>query len=77
MRCLWPKLKTDGVYLIEDCHNERPEPPRDVGGLCLYPWVSVFEKFEVIPKRVFTGIPSRPLNEHELEAYSGLLCDEA
>ena len=70
LRILWPALKDNGVYLVEDCHNERPEPPRDAGSISYYPWVSVFEKFYVKPERIVTGHPSRPLNEHELAAYA-------
>ena len=72
LRCLWPRVSEDGVYLIEDCHNERPEHPRDAGSICVYPWVSVYEKTTIKPKRVVSGHPSRPLNVHEIEAYGEL-----
>lgn len=73
LRCLWPHLKPDGVYLVEDCHNERPEPPRDAGSIAHYPWVCVYEKTTFAPKRVVSGTPSRPLNIHEQEAYAEFL----
>ena len=70
---MWPKLAENGVFLIEDCHGERPEPPRDAGSIAHYPWVCVYEKFHVKPRRVVSGTPSRPLNIHEQEAYRELL----
>ena len=55
LRCVWPKIKPNGVMLIEDCHGERPEPPRDAGSIAHYPWVCVYEKFRVTPRFLRRG----------------------
>lgn len=60
---LWPN--TEGVYLIEDCHQGYPVLIPSVGYFCdRYPWVLVMER----PKRVIRGTPSRELREDEREA---------
>ena len=61
---LWPL--TNGVYLIEDCHNVFP-PVNAPGALIeAHPWVLTITR----PKRVISGMPSRILNPAEQQAYA-------
>jgi cephalosporin hydroxylase len=58
---LWPV--TNGVYLIEDCHQQVPTL-LDAILTYTYPWVVVAEK----PQRLIRGTASRELRPDEVEA---------
>ena len=65
-KALWPKIRSGGVYIIEDCHNGYPGITQGADRLVyLYPWIQVIES----AKRMIIGTPSRELNEAEREAY--------
>jgi hypothetical protein len=59
---LWPR--TQGVYLIEDCHDGYPMLRPAPQLVYQYPWVVVAER----PKRMIVGTPSRPLRQDEIDA---------
>jgi hypothetical protein len=57
---LWSK--TNGVYLIEDCHWGYPNIRVDNGIIFKYPWVLVMERVQ----RLIKGNPSRELRPEEV-----------
>jgi len=59
---LWPR--TQGVYLIEDCHQGYPLIVGSTPIRYQYPWVVVYER----PKRIIRGTPSRELRPDETDA---------